>query len=325
MNDSDVPTAEQRLLGGQLGHAAYLAQARADGLLPDHARWQAWAWQLPALAGLLCVIAGLIMLFASNWLLWPRLLQVGGAQAVWLLAVTCWWRWREQAAGRWAAFAAAALTGVWLAVIGQAYQTGADAWQLFAVWTLLALPWALWARLEALWMLWLALASVSLLLFSDATLRWRWFSHTSALWPLHLLWLVAGWWVTFRRPATGWFAYVVVLAASLVIAWPAWAALLDFSWRANELQHWLLLPAPLPVLVWLLVNGVLIARFARAGSLFWLACPAYSFWIGLLLLIGRHIDGEGGLMLLALFAVGSFAGIGVGLRRAAQLRSGGEA
>jgi uncharacterized membrane protein len=45
-------------------------------------------------------------------------------------------------------------------LFGQVYQTGADPWQLFFTWALLALPWVWVARFELLWVLWLGLLNL---------------------------------------------------------------------------------------------------------------------------------------------------------------------
>ncbi len=63
--------------------------------------------------------------------------------------------------------AAASLVGVLgigglLALTGQTYQTGADPWQLFALWAALALPWAVAARHDAVWSLWVAVVFTAL-------------------------------------------------------------------------------------------------------------------------------------------------------------------
>ncbi|HET6521432.1 MAG TPA: DUF2157 domain-containing protein, partial [Geminicoccaceae bacterium] len=50
---------------------------------------------------------------------------------------------------------AAVLVGVTLAVFGQIYQTGADAYQLFVGWGLLILPGVLGSASPALWLVWL--------------------------------------------------------------------------------------------------------------------------------------------------------------------------
>ena len=55
-----------------------------------------------------------------------------------------------------------------LALIGQTYQTGADVWQLFAIWALLGLPWALAARSDALWLVWTVVAFVGITLWQQS-------------------------------------------------------------------------------------------------------------------------------------------------------------
>ncbi|MCC2963484.1 DUF2157 domain-containing protein [Massilia sp. IC2-278] len=48
------------------------------------------------------------------------------------------------------------------AYFGQTYQTGADPWQLFAIWAALTLPLALGARSDVIWSAWLIVASTGL-------------------------------------------------------------------------------------------------------------------------------------------------------------------
>ena len=49
-----------------------------------------------------------------------------------------------------------------LALIGQIYPSGADAWELFAAWAALALPFALAARHDAVWSLWTLVAAAAI-------------------------------------------------------------------------------------------------------------------------------------------------------------------
>ncbi|WP_255987639.1 DUF2157 domain-containing protein [Chitinolyticbacter albus] len=151
--------------GGALTDAGH--RRAVDALALDDAGWRSCAQRLLLALGTISVLAGVLMIFASNWLTWPRLVQVGVAELAWLaaLALTCFTP-RGQAAHRWAAFAVAVLTGVVLAVIGQAYQTGADAWQLFALWAALLLPWLLYLR-------WLPLGALFILVGSLAIVSWQ--------------------------------------------------------------------------------------------------------------------------------------------------------
>ncbi|MEZ5843823.1 MAG: GDYXXLXY domain-containing protein [Hyphomicrobiaceae bacterium] len=61
-------------------------------------------------------------------------------------------------------------TGGLLALYGQTFQTGADPWQLFALWAALAVPWALAARSDAVWVLVVMVAATALGLWLAANL-----------------------------------------------------------------------------------------------------------------------------------------------------------
>ena len=65
--------------------------------------------------------------------------------------------------------------GALFAYFGQTYQTGADPWQLFAVWALLALPLCLAARSDVLWAPWalVVVTGISLWVHAHTGHRWR--------------------------------------------------------------------------------------------------------------------------------------------------------
>lgn len=90
-----------------------------------------------------------------------------------------------------------------LAFFGQTYQTGADPWQLFALWALLALP-LLWAvRGDLLWTLWVLVVDTAMALWLYSHVDGRWLDGNdnlgvhllawSLLWGLALL-LSPRWW-----------------------------------------------------------------------------------------------------------------------------------
>jgi uncharacterized membrane protein len=131
---------------------------------------EAWAKVLDRtllLAGAVLVLAGVVCFFAWNWADLHRFAKLGlvaagivasGAGALRLGL--------DRLAGQVALSAAAVLAGVLLAVYGQIYQTGADAFELFRGWALLALPFALAARFPPLWAFWLAVVNVALATWS---------------------------------------------------------------------------------------------------------------------------------------------------------------
>lgn len=116
-------------------------------------------------------LTGVVFFFAYNWndlsdiakfavIETALVATVGGA----LLAGL------DRAFGQMLLVAASVLTGVLLAVIGQVYQTGADAFELFVAWAVLILPWAVVSRHAAHWLLWLAVAEAALVLYCEQVL-----------------------------------------------------------------------------------------------------------------------------------------------------------
>lgn len=130
-------------------------------------------WRLALLLGAGLLASAAVCWVAANWPYATAMQKLAGVQALLalgaLLAALRLWR-RPDSIGVTSAAAnalglAAVLVGALFALIGQTYQTGADPWQLFAVWTLLILPWVL--ILPTVFLLCLAalVANVALVLF----------------------------------------------------------------------------------------------------------------------------------------------------------------
>jgi uncharacterized membrane-anchored protein len=103
---------------------------------------------------------GVFAWIAANWSDFHRLAKLGLVAAL-LLAATLTAAQAPRTRTP-ALLVASAAIGALLALVGQIYPSGADAWQLFAAWTVLALPFALAARHEAVWLLWALVASVAI-------------------------------------------------------------------------------------------------------------------------------------------------------------------
>lgn len=139
--------------------------------LPTRADWRHWLDRALLILGTALLCAGVIVFFAFNWAALHKFSKFGLlAAALTLLAGFAAWRPSGDLAGRAALAGAQIVSGVLLAVIGQTYQTGADAWQLFALWTLLAVPWALAARAAPHWWIVLAIGNVALLRYGSVRL-----------------------------------------------------------------------------------------------------------------------------------------------------------
>lgn len=116
----------------------------------------------PALLLLAALMIGLGLVFfvAANWQSLGRAGQFGllqGAAAGACIGAALLRRARVPLA-----LLAMLAIGALLAFFGQTYQTGADAWQLFATWSALALPLALGARSDSVWSAWTLVAMTAL-------------------------------------------------------------------------------------------------------------------------------------------------------------------
>ena len=143
----------------------------ATHLVRDHAAWSRWvAWALLAV-GVAHLLAGVVFFFAYNWADMPVIAKfividlaiVGCVAGAWLAGF-------DRPVGRSLLIGASILVGVLLAVIGQVYQTGADAFELFAVWAFMILPWTIASRSAAHWLVWLVVACLAAGLFTGQAL-----------------------------------------------------------------------------------------------------------------------------------------------------------
>ncbi len=116
--------------------------------------WQRYLTLLFLLLTLGFVTSGIVTLIAANWDYFSDLSKIYGLQSLFGLTVLlggyCFLREsRRQAKDtiKWqtysAFFVASVMLGGLFALVGQTYQTGANAWQLFALWSLCQLPFLL--------------------------------------------------------------------------------------------------------------------------------------------------------------------------------------
>jgi uncharacterized membrane protein len=107
------------------------------------------------MAGLLGGL-GLIFLVAANWNAFGRAGQFFLLE-LWTLSSCAGAAFLNRARSALALLALLSI-GALFAFYGQTYQTGADPWQLFALWAALALPLALAARSDVVWVAWIVVA-----------------------------------------------------------------------------------------------------------------------------------------------------------------------
>lgn len=120
---------------------------------PTEGDWAHFGLRCLVLTGLLFCVAGIICFFAWNWADMSHFLKFAIIIGLMLIGggITLW-RGPDSLPGSLGLLAAGLLAGPLLAVYGQYYQTGADAWELFRAWTLFLLPLALLGRQNGLWL-----------------------------------------------------------------------------------------------------------------------------------------------------------------------------
>lgn len=137
---------------GSLKATAYESALRFIGLRPDSTGWTVYWLRILLTAGLLFCVAGVICFFAFNWAAMSHFLKFGLIIA--LIVVTggiTVWRGPDSLTGGLSLLACGLLAGPLLAVYGQYYQTGADAWELFRAWTIFLALLAMAGRQTGLW------------------------------------------------------------------------------------------------------------------------------------------------------------------------------
>lgn len=176
------------------------------------------------IAVLAAALGGLGMLFwiAANW----QSLSGGSRFALLETALTAalLGAWLRPAARVPLSLLGCIACGGLLAHFGQTYQTGADPWQLFALWAALTLPLCLGVRHDALWMAWAIVALTAAVLFSSIV-PGRTLLHSSLGSWMPAIALAAA----FRfAPGTGaWPMRLCMIYATMGLSWVALASLFE--------------------------------------------------------------------------------------------------
>jgi uncharacterized membrane protein len=133
------------------------------------------AWWLPrglAIAAAALGGFGLILWIAANWDSLGRFGRFALLQGV--VFIMCLGAlWRPVARAPLGLLALLGIGGLF-AYFGQTYQTGADPWQLFALWAVLALPLCVGARSDVLWTPWALVVMTAVSLWIHAHIGHRW-------------------------------------------------------------------------------------------------------------------------------------------------------
>ena len=304
------------------------AKARVEriaGLGAEPAALQRWlAIGVAILAGALLGL-GLIFWIAANWEALGRFGRFAVLQGtVLVMGLAAIWRPALRVP---LALVVLLATGGLFAYFGQTYQTGADPWQLFALWAALALPLCLALRSDVLWAPWVlvAMAAVSLWVHAHSGHRW-------SVQPEDLAVHLAGWMValaivvgmsTLARAFTGAGTWALRSAATLTVVMITLTALGTLFFRTISAQYVLGLLA--------LVAAAVFFMSRRGFDVFALSAAALGIntllvaGLARVLFEGRHGGDPIGLMsIIGLVAAGLLAATVNAVLKLARRRSSEE-
>jgi uncharacterized membrane protein len=206
---------------------------RVAGVTPSNAEWRDFLDAVALWLGAILCASAVIFFFAYNWEALGKFAKFGLAEGLLLAALAaCLRLGLDRLSGKAALLAASLLVGATLALVGQTYQTGADPYELFAVWALAVLPWVAVSRFGALWLFWVGLLNLAAFLYFQAFggVFGFIFGKEDVLWALFALDTVAllAWEAAAQR-GIGWLQerwpvrILVSLSGGFVTALAVWA------------------------------------------------------------------------------------------------------
>ncbi len=297
----------------------------ATDSLPSSRQWEQFITHLLLWLGLVSLGAGIIFFLAFNWQDMPNFSKLALVQSCIVISAIFYLRLQADPTRSTAiATLLCLLIGALLALVGQTYQTGADPWQLFAVWAIFVIPFCVIQGSSTLWLILSLLINLSVslyyskfgwlydILFDDWHLLSLLFAVNAAL----ALLLGMGYYQA--RP---WSKNQIAIQAQVFIAgfigsWLAVWGIFDFD------------EMPWAIAAYSLFIGALYYwfRFRKPNLLTLTGICISAIFVGSALLINVFMDvAEDGLFLLiSLFIILCSSAAGVWLKNLHTKLSGGE-
>jgi uncharacterized membrane protein len=274
------------------------------GIFPERKEWLQFITNLLVWIGGLAIAFAAMFFIAYNWDGLGRFAKFGMVETLLIAAILTYWKLdKEKITAKVTLLMATIFLGVLLALYGQTYQTGADPWQLFFIWSLLMSPWAIVGRFSAIWILWISLLNLSIVLYytvfpgavffivgsGETSMLWALFFFNTfalAIWELlsnRWQWLAERW--TPRLLAIGsgvtitWLVVYVIFddrhhAGLTALVWATWLAAFYFIYRKVRQDLFMLagisLSAIIVVICFMVKNMLELGNF-NAGIFFVIA------------------------------------------------------
>lgn len=141
---------------------------------PTKEKWALWIERFVLGIGIAFFLSGICFFLAYNWTDLHKFAKLGLVQGILLgLFVAIILRKNIDYITQLLLVAVVIMIGISFAVFGQIYQTGADAYDLFLVWTLAAIPFAIISKYPTLWLIWMILLNTTTILWKEQILGYK--------------------------------------------------------------------------------------------------------------------------------------------------------
>ncbi len=133
---------------------------------PDNKEWKGFLTTLFLFLGISFLATGIVFFFAYNWADLSKFSKFALIETAIILSTgVVLVKKISTSTGKGFLLLSIILTGVLLAIFGQTYQTGADAYQLFMGWSLLVVGWVVVSSFLPIWTVFILLINTTMILY----------------------------------------------------------------------------------------------------------------------------------------------------------------
>lgn len=273
-----------------------VARALKEYVYNDKESWQKFFRLFIISLGVGFTVSGIVFFFAYNWADLHKFAKIGLIEGL-LIATTIVVLLPKinDNIRNVILTGASVLVGVLFAVFGQIYQTGANAYDFFLVWTVFVTLWVLISNFAPLWLLYLVLVNTTFILYSQQIAKdWSEVFICTLLFVLNATMLIAA--ILFvKKKIPNWFLNTVALASA------SYATIGIVIGIFEKYQTAFLIL----ILITAIVFALGIWHGLKAKSVFYLSVIPFSLIIIVSSLFIKISDGEMMFLFVSLFIIGS--------------------
>lgn len=192
-----------------------VARALQEHVYNDKVTWHKFLRLLFISLGVGFAVSGVVFFFAYNWDDLHKFVKIGLTEGLLVAATAAALLTKHnENISKVILTGAAVLVGVLLAVFGQIYQTGANAFDFFLTWTIFVTLWALISKFAPLLLLYLVLINATIILYSQQIAgNWSAVFICALLLIINVVVLICA--ISFgKKSLPNWFLNTVALASA---------------------------------------------------------------------------------------------------------------